>query len=92
MPKPFLYKKHERILAEVLIVDDHDAGHPVVSIGGYHVAIPREHLDHADTRTSGRDETDEERDRRQLREHEDRAARERAEAELRQQAAETQAP
>ena len=69
MPKPFFYKtKGEALNLNVTVVDEHDLGHPVISIGGFHVAVPRESLDQADTREHGREETDEERDLREIKE------------------------
>ena len=91
MPKPFTYSTGESLKLNVTVIDERDASYPVVSIGGFHVGVPREALDRADARTTGRPQTDEERDLAEARKNEDRAAAERAKAERAAERAEREA-
>lgn len=50
MPLPFSYKLGQRVTLTATIIEDHDAGYPVLDIGGLPIMVSRLALDKADVR------------------------------------------
>lgn len=69
MPGLREYKNGMTLELRARVIDAHDTGAIVVDVGGQHVALNQRNLDAADQAPdSARPETDEERDRRLMRE------------------------
>lgn len=83
MPRPFVYKNGQELVLKAKVIDARDASNPVISIGAYHFSIPQLNLDAGDTRTTGRELTDEELDHAQIKK-----AQQDADAEARRRATE----
>lgn len=50
MPQPFSYKLGQRVTLTATVIEDHDAGYPVLDLGGLPVMVSRLALDKADVR------------------------------------------
>jgi hypothetical protein len=82
MPLPFSYTRGQKVTLTATVIEDHDAGYPVLDIGGLPVMVSRLALDKADVRgDQDRLPTPEEVDLKRIREAQDAKAAAQAERE-----------